>query len=134
MKHPLRGFSLIELLIVLLIIATLSAWAWPNYQRTVARSQRAQARNALILLAHWLERSASNSGKYSDAKSIPPNLLQTQGGHYILQAQTDAQSYSLTAIPVNQQALDECGSFTLNHLGERGVQNASQNSTQCWGR
>jgi type IV pilus assembly protein PilE len=134
-KIPL-GFSLIELLIALAIIATLSTWAWPNYQLTVMRSQRVQARNGLMLLAHWLERSAASSGKYPDSKTIPCGLLQTQGGHYLLQVQVqaDAQTYLLKAVPQQQQVLDACGSFTLNHLGERGVQNASQSSLQCWSR
>ena len=128
-----RGFTLIELLITLVCIGVLSALAWPSYQQHLLRSQRANARTALLQTAHWLERAASANGNYPATADIPSSVLSVAGQRYTLQVTTSAQSYSLLAQPQGAQAQDACGSFTLNHLGERGVQNAKLSAATCWG-
>jgi type IV pilus assembly protein PilE len=128
-----RGFTLIELLMVLVCIGVLSTLAWPSYQQHLLRSQRANARTALLQTAHWLERAASANGSYPAAADIPASVLSAPGQRYNLQATTSAQSYSLIAQPMGVQAQDSCGSFTLNHLGERGLQNAKLSVAACWG-
>ena len=128
-----RGFTLIELLITLVCMGVLSTLAWPSYQQHLLRSQRANARTALLQTAHWLERAASANGNYPAAADIPSSVLSVAGQRYTLQATTSAQSYSLVAQPQGAQAQDACGSFTLNHLGERGVQNAKLSAAACWG-
>jgi type IV pilus assembly protein PilE len=129
-----QGFSLIELLIALACIAALVGWAWPNYQQLLQRSQRAQARTALLQTAHWLERAASANGSYPAASEVPASVLQTEGLRYQLSVTSSAQSFSLTATPVGAQVGDACGSFTLSHTGTRGVLNATLSMAQCWGR
>ena len=127
-----RGFTLIELLIVLVCIAVLTSLAWPSYQTHVLRSQRGNARTALLQTAHWLERAASANGSYPAVSDIPSSVLSVPGQRYALQANTSAQTYNLVAQPLGLQTQDACGSFTLNHLGERGVQNAKQSAAACW--
>ena len=141
MSHPTaqqtdrpRGFSLVELLIALACIAVLLGWAWPNYQQLLQRSQRAQARTALLQAAHWLERAASANGSYPAAAEVPASVLQTEGLRYQLSVTSSTQSFNLTATPIGPQMGDACGSFTLTHTGTRGVLNASLSVAQCWGR
>ena len=128
------GFSLLELLIVLACIAVLVGWAWPNYQQVLQRSQRAQARTALLQAAHWLERAASANGSYPAAADVPASVLQAEGLRYQLSVTTSAQSFTLTATPIGPQAGDVCGSFTLTHTGVRSVLKATLSPAQCWGR
>jgi type IV pilus assembly protein PilE len=128
-----RGFTLIELLIVLVCMGVLTALAWPSYQQHLLRSQRANARTALLQTAHWLERAASANGNYPATADIPSSVLSVSGQRYALQATTSAQSFNLVAQPLGAQTQDACGSFTLTHLGERGVQNAKQSAAACWG-
>ena len=123
---------MIELLIVMVCISVLTCAAWPSYQRHLLRSQRANARAALMQTAHWLERGAASIGNYPAATDIPSSVLTVAGQRYALQANTTAQSFSLSATPLGSQAQDACGTLTLNHLGERGVQNASQTAATCW--
>jgi type IV pilus assembly protein PilE len=130
--RPQSGLTLIELLIVLVCIAVLASAAWPSYQRHLLRSQRANARTALMQTAHWLERAAASNGNYPAATDIPSSVLTVAGQRYALQASTTTQSFSLSATPLGSQTQDACGTLTLNHLGERGVQNASQSATTCW--
>jgi len=124
------GFTLIELLFVMAVIAILSSFALPSFQHTQLKSQRTLAKLALAKTAHWLERAASMSGNYPSA--VPDSVWQSTELRYRLQVQSQAQSFTVTAIPLGAQAEDACGSLTLGHTGERGVQNAALNAAQCW--
>ena len=132
MKAAPQGFSLIELLMVMALVAILSSFALPNYPSSQQRAQRSLAKLALMKTAHWLERGASASGNYP--KLLPDAVWQTSELRYRLQLQSQANTYVLKAVPLGAQAQDVCGCLTLSHLGERGVQNASMSAAQCWGR
>lgn len=136
MKHTTRqlGFTLIEVLVAMACVAVLVTVAWPSYQGLVERSQRAQARTALLQAAHWLERAASANGSYPASTDIPASVLQVEGRRYQIQVTSAPQSYTLSALPLGPQSADACGTLTLNHLGVRGVQGASQSAAQCWSR
>ncbi len=134
MTRTPKGFTLIELLIALACVALLASIAWPSYQSLILRSQRAQARASLLQAAHWLERAASANGSYPLTVDVPASVLQVDGQRYRMTVTSTAQSYTLSAIPLGSQAADTCGTLTLNHLGARGVQGASQTAVQCWGR
>ena len=129
-----QGFTLIELLIALACVAALTTLAWPSYQSLILRSQRAQARASLLQAAHWFERAASANGNYPLAADVPTSVLQVDGQHYKMTITSTAQSYTLSATPLGTQAADSCGILTVNHLGVRSVQGASQTAAQCWSR
>jgi type IV pilus assembly protein PilE len=132
MRSRWQGFTLLELLCVMAIVAILSSLALPSYQHSQSRSQRTLAKLALVKTAHWMERQASMS--YTYPSTLPATVWQTPELRYRLQLQTvNNTTYVLIAIPVGAQAQDACGNLTLNSTGEQGVQNASLSSTQCWG-
>ena len=132
MRRFLGGFTLIELLFVMAVIAILSSLALPSYQHTQQKGQRTLAKLALVKTAHWLERAASISGSYPSG--VPDSVWQSSDLRYRLQVQSQAQSFTLIAIPLGAQSKDVCGNLTLDHTGERGVQNATWSATQCWER
>lgn len=132
--HTSQGFTLIELLIALACVAALATLAWPSYQSLILKSQRAQARASLLQAAHWFERAASANGSYPLATDVPASVMQMDGQHYKMTVTSTAQSYTLSATPLGTQAADACGVLTVNHLGVRNVQGASQTAAQCWGR
>lgn len=132
--NHLKGFTLIELLITLACIAGLASLAWPSYQSLMVKSQRTHARTALLQTAHWLERAASANGNYPLPSEVPASLLQVQGERYKLTLVSTEQSYTLSATPLGAQSADACGVLTLNHLGVRSVQGATQTAAQCWAR
>ena len=129
-----KGFTLIEMLIALACVALLASLAWPSYQNLILRSQRAQARASLLQAAHWLERAASANGSYPLTADVPASVLQIDGQRYKMSVTSTAQSYTLSATPVGTQTADACGTLTVNHLGVRSVQGASQTAAQCWSR
>ena len=136
MKHPrsAKGFTLIEVLVAMTCVGVLATVAWPSYQTLMWRSQRAQARTALLQAAHWLERAASANGSYPASTDIPASVLLVEGQRYQIQVTSAPQSYTLSALPLGPQSADACGTLTLNHLGVRSVQGASQSAAQCWSR
>ena len=78
-----RGFTLIELVIVMTIVGILAAIAFPSYQNSVRNSRRATAATDLLELAQWMERRYSLNNTYLDngaAPALPFVTEPRQGG------------------------------------------------------
>jgi type IV pilus assembly protein PilE len=138
---PAKGFTLIELMIVLVIIAVLAAFAYPSYNAYVMRSNRAAAQACLAQYANWMERYYTTNLSYdkdsADAdnslKADPPTPVldcataQKTGGRYVYTFSIAPSTYTLTATPKGAQAGDtECGTLTLDQAGAQG------SVASCW--
>jgi type IV pilus assembly protein PilE len=145
MRHaPTRaraaGFTLIEVMIVVGIVAILAGIALPGYQEYTRRAHRAEARAALLQAAHWLERVATATGLYlADDEAFPDAMKSVPSQGYAISFTTPdkGQSYTLSATPRNNQIGDKCGGFTLNHAGDRGLSASSASEAlkaECWTR
>ncbi|WP_306544590.1 type IV pilin protein [Malikia spinosa] len=141
--RPMRnscGFSLIELMITIAIVGILASIALPSYVSYLARGKRAEAKQALLENALFLETHYTTRGFYSTAKgnSTAPTLPVTQvprsgTANYTISASVSNTGYSLTATAVNSMASDACGNFTLNQTGTQGV-SGSLGVADCWNR
>ena len=60
--RKLRGFTLIELMIVVAVIAVLAAIAYPSYQDSVRKGRRGEAKSELVTLAQARERCFTEKG------------------------------------------------------------------------
>jgi len=140
-----RGFTLIELVTVMAIIAILSAIAIPQYFQFIARGHRSEARATLTHAAQWMERWRTERGSYQNPQNLPnppqlPVSLQNSPAsgtaiYNITVATPTPATYTLTATPVAPGPLanDGCGNFTLDSTGLRDRSGALDNNT-CWGR
>lgn len=127
-----RGFTLIELMIVVAIIAILAGIAYPGYQDVIRKTRRADAKKDLVGLANALERYHTENDTYigsADGSDKPQSTVypgyspsdgDAAGAVYQLTA-TDlsASQYTLTATPVNNSSNDGDGDLTLDNLGRR---------------
>ncbi len=131
-----RGFTLIELMIVVAIVGILSAIAYPSYQEYVRRGHRSEARAGLLQGAQWMERAATAQGTYPKTDDFPASLKTVPNNRYDIGAVSDGATFTLTATPKSSQAGDRCGSYTLTDSGVRNVSGAADGTTaaECWGK
>lgn len=132
-----QGFTLIELMIVVAVVAILSAIAYPSYQEYVRRGHRAEARAGLLQAAQWMERAATAQGTYPRTAQFPAGLRAVPNGRYTIALNsTDGESFTLTATPQGGQSGDRCGAYTLSNTGLRGANGSTSGAivTECWGK
>ncbi|MGA8260305.1 MAG: type IV pilin protein [Arenicellales bacterium] len=133
-----RGFTLIELMIVLAVIAVLTAIALPAYRDYVVRSNRSDAVVALTELANLEEKYYSNNLSYTtafDALSYPQS---SPNDFYALSIATGTTvGYTLTAKPKGTQKKEDkaCQKLILNSFGQRSATDSGGGDTsqKCWG-
>ena len=134
----MKGFTLIELMIVVAIIAIIAGIAIPSYMESVRRSNRSDAKVELNDVAQRLQRcftaySAYNNATCGVATSFNGGAaITSQEGFYSITAAIDATTFTLTAEPIagTTQASDRCTRLTLEHTGARGAAGASVD--ECW--
>lgn len=146
------GFSLIELLVVLVIAGILSALALPSYRQHVQRGYRAEAAAALLEAQHFMERFYSVNGRYTTDAGSPPALparLQlmpaSSGGaggsggsggsaarYQLSVAAASVNTYGLQAEPVGAMASEPCGTLTLTQTGLKGRTGSVLSVSECW--
>ncbi|WP_266181151.1 type IV pilin protein [Dyella humicola] len=130
-----RGFSLIELLIVVAIIAVLAAIAIPSYQRYAFRSRRTEGQQLLQSIAVAEERYYATHNQYADLPTIGFNNTSSQNGFYIADIQggvlVSNQQFTMEARPQTAQLTDACLILTINNAGLKSMTGTTSNGN-CW--
>ncbi|QNP47321.1 type IV pilin protein [Diaphorobacter aerolatus] len=132
-----NGFTLIEMMIVLAVIAILAAVATPSYRQHLARGHRAEARAALLQVAQWMERANTANGEYPTGQPLEPMLRALKPAHYTLSlTASTASGFTVIATRTDVMVKDPCGDLTLTHTGTRGASNHSVSNVakECWAR
>ncbi|WP_065236346.1 type IV pilin protein [Legionella lansingensis] len=140
-----QGFSLIELMIVLVIISLFTCFAYPIYLNHLMQARRYDGQAALFDLANRLEHYYSEYHSYEKASlgtgevtDIKNDNLSAQKWYCLKISSQTHTAYSLQAIPRGAQTKDkDCQSFTLDNLGHRGIApgphgDPLRKADECW--
>lgn len=136
-----RGFSLIELMVVVAIIAIIAAFAVPSYLNYGIRARRSDGQNMLLRVADAQERYYATHNSYGSLNQLGYTTAASklsEKGYYQLGMEpssdsTSAVAYTATATPVSgsPQVKDTCGALTIDNAGVRGQAGSTTNGT-CW--
>jgi type IV pilus assembly protein PilE len=128
------GFSLIELLIVVGIIAILGAIAFPSYNRYILKSRRSEAMINLVKFQAAYEEFNAQNNTYPTSNTLPPATVSPIPStmYYSYTSTTTTASYTITATAIagTSQVNDTeggvaCSTMTINNVG-------TQTPTACW--
>lgn len=137
-----KGFTLIELMIVVVIITILGAIAIPAYNNSITKTRRRAAQTCLANFANYMERFYTTNLRYDQdtggtAVALPNLACATENSmdeYYAFSLSAVAQAtYDLQAVPQGGQvnADSGCGTQTLDETGAKGV-SGSDGVDACW--
>ncbi len=127
-----RGFTLIELMITVAIVAILAAIAYPSYTKYVQRGYRSEGIVMLNDAVARMERYYAQNNTYAvtslTALGFASATPLSQTGRYQLGVTANATAYSFTAVPQGQQTQDACGALSVDQAGAK----TSAGGTDCF--
>lgn len=131
-----RGFTLIELMITVAIVAILASVAYGSYQSSVIKTRRSKAAACLVEQAQWMERYYTTKFTYAGATNPPPSSCSNDASvpyAFTIVGTPNATSFSLKATPTGAQLSKDtkCGALTLDQTGTKG-ENGTGTVADCW--
>lgn len=136
MKKKWAGFTLIEIMMVIVILGILIMIAYPSYLNFILKARRADALATLAQAQITLERCYAQNFSYSQACSSLPTFPQTsaQGFYTITLTNLSPTTYTLTATPIGSQAEDTtCSSLSVNQANVKTATDTSGTAQNiCW--
>ena len=136
MYRKMRGVTLLELMIVVVVVGVLASIAYPNYREFAARAKRTEARAALLQIATNQERFYLNANTYTLDMTqlgfpVAAGYVTDTGSYTISVGAADAPGFTATANYLKADAeAGKCATFTIQANGNR----TSGPLADCWNR
>lgn len=123
------GFTLIELMVVVAILAIIASVALPSYRQHVLKSRRAAGAACLLQAQQQMERFYTTTLAYNAAGSPTVFTCDSEISRFytVSVSGVSAKAYTLTAAPQGAQTADSCGSLTVNQTGAK-----TPTGSTCW--
>jgi type IV pilus assembly protein PilE len=136
MRKYMRGVTLLELMIVVVIVSILTAIAYPNYREYVTRAKRTEAKAALLQIATNQERFYLQNNTYTTNMTnlgfpVAGAFLSDSDSYIINVGAADANDFTATA--TFQLGGDEAGKCLTFQIDGRGAKTSAPD-TDCWTR
>jgi len=126
-----QGFTLMELMIALVLLAVVVSLAVPSYNQFVIRTGRSEALETLLTTASCQERIYTRANAY-DADACEGN---SSSDKYVITVTTSNanQAFVATATPQGVQTQDTCGVLTISQTGGKTAAGESGAfASACW--
>lgn len=139
-SRAVGGFTLVELLIVVFIIAVLAAIVYPSYMDSMVRVRRDSAKTCLTEVGQFMERFYTTNLRYDQtlagvAVALPPCSSGADVANFytVTLAAVAQRTYTLQATPQGAQATRDtlCGTLGLNNTGVKS-EGGSGTVDDCW--
>lgn len=136
-KSKLLGFTLIEILVAIAIVAVIASIAYPTYRNYQLKARRSEARNVLIKLIADAEQFRAQNNRYPTPSEVPnpnPAFYSIVGFNcadysWITNSNTDCITFEANARTAPQINDTPCLRFALDSDGNRYPANS-----ECWPR
>lgn len=132
------GFTLIELMITVGVVAILAAIAYPSYTQYVVRSNRSAAQSYILGVANLQEQYSLDARQYATTMAmlnatVPAAVSQNYNVTLTANNAATPPTYTVTATPIGTQlARDtQCVNLTVDQTGTKGISGAGP-LTRCW--
>lgn len=132
------GFTLVELMTVIVIVGILAAIAVPAYNSYYMKARRTEGRTMLLQAQQGLERCMTRFGSYNHISCDIANDLTGAGvfsenTNYLVTGVVNVGDFQLVATPQGNQATQDpvCANFTLDSVGAKGLSGTGE-LDECW--
>lgn len=130
------GFTLVELMIVVVIVGILASVAYPGFQEYLRRAKRAEARNMIVQMATQQERYYSNNNNYGTLTDLGfAATTKSENDNYVMTIDTlgsDNQTFRIVATP-SGFADSKCTAIRMTNTGQKSHTGTGSNE-DCWGK
>lgn len=129
MKEKSGGFTLIEVMVTVAIVAIIASIAYPSYLDQVRKSRRAEAQSTLMNIAGRQQQMILDTRSYASTLAalnvtVPSSVLKNYDISLDVGTAT-IPTFSVLATPLGSQSADSCGPLSVNQAGLKSPSN-------CW--
>ncbi len=134
MRKNVRGVTLMELMIVVVILGIITAIAYPSYRQYVAKAKRNEAKVALLQIATMQERFYLQNNTYTEDMThlgfpVDENFTTDSNSYVVNVTAANAATFSATAVYQTAGAeADKCATFSIDGRGSK----TSTPQVDCW--
>lgn len=132
-KRSIKGFTLIEVMVVVAIVAIIAGVAWPLYTEQTIKNRRTEAVMALSRISNELQDHFSDNERYT-GYVVRPSITASLSSYTIDFPELTDSTYLVTLTPTGPQvADDDCGELSMNHRGQKFYTGSAPTAARCFG-